>query len=170
MTRAQFLHKWATPGEATHAASIKKLFNGGRGQVLSKVTPAAGDAGVVVSNVTAVQQNAALPSKASPQTLNSDGLPLRNAQVRMTNGSPLVSNGSPIMPGADRSRTLAKPLTSAVDDRPFIPLDELGSGFGAIEHLQAHGVSVGIHNGVLTVARAYVPTAKNLIAQLGVRN
>lgn len=135
---------------------------------LAKVSPTPSDAGVNVSNVTGTANNKALPKGTAPNTLNSDGLPVKATTPAIigTKKPVVMGNGVVTMAGADRSRTAAKAPTSEADDRPFVPLDELGSGYRVVEHLQNHGVAVGIKNGILTVARAYVPSAKNLIAQL----
>lgn len=134
-------------------------------RAIAKSSPTAGDAGVNVRNVSTVEQDVALPTKATPHTVNSDGLAVRNAPARITHGSPMMAGGSPIMAGADRSRTVAvKPTSTSNGD--FVPVSDIGSGIGIVELLQSHGITPGIVNGVLSIQRLYVPKAINVLASL----
>ncbi len=77
-----------------------------------------------------------------------------------------------IKAGADASRLTAKPPASGLSDSPFVALADIpgGGSRGAIEHLEAHGISVGVKDGVLSLRRLYLPSATSLLSQMGSRS
>jgi hypothetical protein len=70
---------------------------------------------------------------------------------------------------ADASRLTAKPPASGLNDTDFVAwADVPGSDkHGSIEHVESHGINVGVRNGILSLRRLYLPGATNRLAQLG---
>jgi hypothetical protein len=125
---------------------------------------------VNIRNVTATQQNAALPTKAAPQTVNSNGLATKpTVPAIMGVKKPVViSDGIVTMPGADRSRTPAKSPTSTATESPFVSVAVTGIGKfrpGEIEHLAGFGISPGVVAGLLSLKREHVDTAVGIVQQ-----
>lgn len=153
--------------EALAEQHIKKMLQGAARDRIVKMTPAAGDAGVNVRTVTAVQQNAAMPTKATPQTVNGDGLATKPTKpaIMGTKKPVTVTGGSPLMAGADRSREAAKPLDSGEIGPAFHAMSHLPKGDhpAAIQLLEQHGISVGIKDGILVIQRKYVVAATGLL-------
>jgi hypothetical protein len=70
-----------------------------------------------------------------------------------------------IKAGADASRLTAKLPTSGLNDNEFVAwADVPGSGKpGSIEHVESHGINVGVRNGILSLRRLYLPSATSLL-------
>jgi hypothetical protein len=73
---------------------------------------------------------------------------------------------------ADVSRLTAKPPASGLNGTDFVAwADVPGSGTrGAIEHVESHGINVGVRNGILSLRRLYLPSATSLLSQMGGRS
>jgi hypothetical protein len=132
-------------------------------------------AGVGITNVGA-RTNTPLPQNVAPRkTAENDGRTPRISAPTVlgsTKGGK-VGTGSPLVTGTDRARATAKAPTST-GNGDFVAIGDIaGVGLlrpGEVEHLAGHGISVGVHQGVLKVSRTYVPTVAGLIAQArGVR-
>ncbi len=110
-----------------------------------------------------------LAKAAASASQNADGTATKpKTPTIMGEKTPVsLTGGSPLLPGADRSRTPAKAPASALPESPFVPIAQTPIGWfrpHEIEHLANHGVSVGIVNGIMSIKREYLPSATGLIS------
>ena len=106
--------------------------------------------------------------KAERVNVDGNETKLSNSAV-VQKGHANITSGSPITAGADRTRTAAVMPQSGVAGN-FVAVADMsavvGLRPGELEHLQGHGISVGVVNGVLSVQRKYAPAAQGLIQQV----
>ena len=137
---------------------------------IRKVAGPAGATGVKVLTPKTGPNTLAAFVPAPARTVNADGLPVKpQGPANITKPAPTaITGGSPIMAGADRTRTTAKPPVSTVNNDFVAVADMVGVlrlRPGDVERLQNHGISIGVRNGVLCIARQYIPSATGIILQ-----
>ena len=74
---------------------------------------------------------------------------------------------------AKAERIADKQTASGLNENEFVAVAGVPGGThqGAVPTLEAHGVMVGIKNGIMVIQRRYVPTATGLLSQIaGVRS
>lgn len=106
---------------------------------IAKISAAPGEAGV---------NAAGMPTKGkSSPIIAREGV---NAA-----GMPIKPQASPIIAREDRNAQVAFSAIAGIGQlRP-----------GEVECLAGHGINVGMHKGILSITRAYVPAATNLLQQ-----